>query len=111
MYELYYEQLLGYSQDLCGHISILGGDTDSFFLEIKNIELETLKKRMKDDGLLDTSNYPKDHPLFSDAHKAQIGLVKDEMCGRAIREWVHLRPKCYSLETEEGQGSAALCGR
>ena len=25
IYELYYEQILGYSQDLCGHISILGG--------------------------------------------------------------------------------------
>ena len=88
--------------ELGEHISLLGGDTYSFFLEVENISLkDQLIPAMIEDGLLDTSNYPKDHHLFSNDHKAQIGLVKDEMCGRSIREWNLLRPKCYSLETVE----------
>ena len=52
---------------------------------------------MANDGLLDSSNYPSSHPLYSTAHKAQLGCVKDEAAGEMWKEWVLLRPKCYSM--------------
>jgi len=53
---------------------------------------------MKDDGLLDTSNYPKGHSLFSRQVENKLGLFKDEAEGQVFDEWIFLRPKCYSLK-------------
>lgn len=50
------------------------------------------------DGLLDTSNYPTTHPLFSNNRKAKLGCVKDESKGDLFSEWILLRPKCYSMK-------------
>jgi hypothetical protein len=103
MYQLFYDQLKGYEQQFGGKISIVGGDTDSFFLLLKNISLQKeLLPVMLSDGLLDTSNYsPSTHPLFSQAHKARLGCIKVEGGGRIFKEWVLLRPKCYSMLTTE----------
>jgi hypothetical protein len=50
--------------------------------------------------LLDTSNYPPTHPLYSLEYKARLGCVKDESGGGdPFAEWVLLRPKCYSMCT------------
>ena len=76
----------------------MAGDTDIFFLNCRNISLsDQLLPTMLSDGLLDTSNYDNSNPLFSTALKAKIGLVKDESSGHGYKEWVFLRPKCYSL--------------
>ena len=100
MYRLHYEEMERYRQLYPNSsIKILAGDTDSFFLEIKNIDLHTqLLPQMLHDGLLDTSNYPQNHPLYSRQFENKIGLVKDESAGvDSYVEWVFLRPKCYSL--------------
>jgi hypothetical protein len=110
MYQLYYDQLKGYANSFKGEINIIGGDTDSFFLEIKGIPRNPLLKMMKNDNLLDTSNYPTNHPLYSVAHTAEIGLVKDETAGDPILDWVLLRPKCYSYITEKGKGDKKAKG-
>uniref|UniRef100_A0A1I8IWK3 DNA-directed DNA polymerase n=1 Tax=Macrostomum lignano TaxID=282301 RepID=A0A1I8IWK3_9PLAT len=48
--------------------------------------------------LLDTSNYPKDHCLYTCERKARLGCVKDESDGTAnFYEWILLRPKLYSF--------------
>ncbi len=100
MYQLYYDELGEYARRFNGNIEILGGDTDSFYLELKNISLKReLLPAMRRDGLLDTSNYPKEHPLHSEEHTAKIGLIKDETCGDFIEEFILLRPKCYSFQT------------
>ena len=44
----------------------------------------------------DTSDYPVDHPLYSFANKV-LGLMKDEMNGKLIKEMVCLRSKMYSI--------------
>ena len=45
----------------------------------------------------DTSNYPKDHPLYSTANKKVLGKMKDECAGAPIAEFAGLRPKMYSI--------------
>ena len=56
---------------------------------------------MKRDGLLDSSNFPKSHPLYSEECRAKLGCVKDESAGKRFIEWVLLRPKSYSMLFED----------
>ena len=98
MYKLQYQDLERYRQDLNCKIKIIAGDTDSFFLQCKNVDLNQLLGKMKDDGLLDTSNYPSNHSLFSRQVENKLGLFKDEAKGQLFEEWIFLRPKCYSLK-------------
>ena len=98
MYTLRYDKLPNYARRFGGSIRVLAGDTDSFFLEVKNISLNNqLLPEMKKDGLLDSSNYQQDHPLYSLIGKAELGRVKDECAGVPIQDAIFLRPKCYSL--------------
>jgi len=97
MYQLQYRDLQRYRKEFSCEICIIAGDTDSFFLQCKNVKLSQLLSKMKSDGLLDTSNYPKDHELFSRDYENKLGLIKDESKGRKYKEWIFLRPKCYSL--------------
>jgi len=98
MYKLYYNELCDYAVKLNGNIDIVAGDTDSFFLSCRNISLQDqLLPVMINDGLLDTSNYPEEHHMFSKQFEAKIGLVKDESKSHGYKEWVFLRPKCYSV--------------
>jgi len=48
-------------------------------------------------NLYDTSDFPKEHPLFSVANKKVLGKMKDECNGTPIAECVCLRPKMYSI--------------
>ena len=103
MYELRYKTLTSYEQEFNGRIEVIGGDTDSLFCKITNIDLHNvLHPAMKRDGLLDTSNYPLNHTLFSNNCKAKLGCIKDEVEGEKIVEAVLLKPKCYSMMTESG---------
>ena len=68
---------------------------------------ESLLLKMKEDGLLDTSNYPHTSALFSKQFENKIGLFKDESAGVAdYIEWVFLRPKCYSMKCANDQESS-----
>ena len=49
----------------------------------------------------DTSNYDVDRPLPKGKNKKAIGLMKDELAGGIITEFVALRPKTYSYITDE----------
>ena len=101
MYQLRYKSLADYAKRFGGSITIAGGDTDSFFLEVRDISLKNhLLPAMAKDGLLDTSNLPSSHPLYSNTNKARLGCVKDEGAGEVWKEWVLLRPKCYSMITQ-----------
>ena len=48
----------------------------------------------------DTANYECDRPLPTRKNKKVIGLMKDELGGRIITEFVTLRPKTYSYLTD-----------
>ena len=110
MYRLQYGDLAKYRKifdPVGGSIKILAGDTDSFFLEVSNIDLQDqLLPMMFSDGLLDTSNYPHFHDLYSKKYENKVGLFKDESAGKEdYVEWVFLRPKCYSLLSADGTSS------
>ena len=73
-------------------------DTDSFVVNIKTKDFykdiaENVKERF------DTSNYIYDRPLPTGNNKKVIGLMKDELGGDIITEFVALRPKAYSYIT------------
>ena len=104
MYELRYKKLQSYEDQFHGKIQVVGGDTDSLFCRIDDINLyRQLHPAMLRDGLLDSSNYPQDHVLFSNQFKAHLGCIKDEVEGEVITEAVLLKPKCYSMITKSGK--------
>jgi len=99
MYKLQYKELQVYREKFNCEINIVAGDTDSFFLECKNVDLRSqLMPQMIADGLLDTSNFVDiSDPLHNRNLDSVIGKFKDESKGLGYLEWIFLRPKCYSL--------------
>ena len=71
-------------------------DTDSF---IMNIKTNDFYKDIAND--IDTSNYEVNRPLPTGKNKIIIGLMKDELGGKIITEFVTLRPKTYSFLTDD----------
>ena len=92
MCHLRYVKLPQFEADLDVRICTLAGDTDSFFLTVEaeagrhDVVQQELFPSIVGRGLLDTSNYPRDHPLFSNALKARLGCVNDESGGDAFQE-------------------------
>ena len=97
MYEFWYDYMkpkYGDSVKLCYM------DTDSF---IMNIKTEDFHKDIANDveKRFDTSNYEVDRSLPTGKNKKVIGLMKDELGGRIITEFVALRQKTYSYLTHD----------
>jgi cell fate (sporulation/competence/biofilm development) regulator YlbF (YheA/YmcA/DUF963 family) len=98
MYDLYYNKLKSYEHKFSCQINVMGGDTDSLFLECRNVSLrKQLLPAMIADKLLDTSNYDKKDPLYDNSICCKIGCIKDESAGRVFEEFVLLQPKMYSM--------------
>ena len=74
-------------------------DTNSF---IMNIKTEDFYKDIANDvdKRFDT-NYEVNRPLTTGKNKKIIGLMKDELGGRTITEFVTLRPKTYSYFADD----------
>ena len=67
-------------------------DTDNFTVYIKTDDI--YKDIAKDvEKSLDTSNYELDRPLPKGKHKSVIGLMKDELGGNIMIEFVGLKAK------------------
>lgn len=93
MMRLYYEHLqpaVG-----LGNITTVMSDTDSFLVCIQGKDADAFLKSLGD--VMDFSNYPADHPLFSDAAKKLPGYLKNEMPGMVIIEVVALKSKSYAF--------------
>ena len=77
-------------------------DTDRF---IRNIKTNDFYKDIANDveNRYDTSNYEVNRPLPTEKNKKIIGLMKDELGGKIITEFVTLRPKTYSFLTDNGK--------
>ena len=95
MYEFWYDYMKPKYGD---NIKLCYMDTDSF---IMNIKTEDFYKDIANDAekRFDTSNYEVNRPLPTGKNKKVIGLVKDELGGKIITEFVTLRPKTYSYLT------------
>ena len=76
---------------------LLFSDTDSLCYHVftDDVYRDMLKYR----NMLDTSGYPRDHPLYSAENMKVIGKMKDECNGQPPLEFVGLRAKMYSLLT------------
>ena len=55
------------------------------------------------DKRFDTSNYEVNRPLPTGKNKKVIGLMKGELGGKIITEFITLRPKTYSYSTDDGK--------
>ena len=91
MYDFYYNILKKKYGDRC---RLFYTDTDSLLIEIQTEDVYADMAATAD--LYDTSDYPKDHPLYSATNKKVLGKMKDECAGVPIAENVGLRPKMYS---------------
>ena len=58
------------------------------------------------DEWFDTSDYPKDHILFSTRNAKVLGKMKDECAGECVEEFVGLRSKMYSLLSAQSKMTA-----
>ena len=77
-------------------------DTDNFIMNIKtNYFYEDIASDVE--YMFDTSNYEVNRPLPTGKNKKVIGLMKDELGGKIITEFVTLRPKTYSFLTDDGK--------
>ena len=77
-------------------------DTDSF---VMNIKTDNFYKYIANDvgKRFDTLNYEVNRPLPTGKNKKVIGLMKDELGGKIITEFVTLRPRTYSYLTDDGK--------
>ena len=77
-------------------------DTDSLIMNIKTNDFyEDISYDV--DKRFDTSNYECNRPLPTGKNKKVIGLMKDELGGKIITEFVTLRPKTYNYLTDDGK--------
>ena len=95
MYRSYYQKIKPILGDLT---KVLMSDTDSLFIATNNpTPLDDLCE------LLDTSNFPSSHYLFSTERKSELGYFKSETSTDKIFKFIGLRAKCYSFSTEKSE--------
>ena len=97
MYEFWYDYMKPKYGD---NVKLCYMDTDSFIMHIKT---EDFYKDIADDveKRFDTSNYEINRPLSIGKNKKVIGLMKDELGGKIMTEFVALRTKTYSYLTDD----------
>ena len=97
MYEFWYDYMKPKYGD---NVKLCYIDTDSFIMHIKT---EDFYKDVAHDveKRFDASNYEVNRPLPIGKNKKVIGLMKDELGGKIMTEFVTLRPKTYSYLTDD----------
>ena len=108
MYEFWYDYMKPKYND---NVRLCYMDTDSFVMHIKTNDF--YKDVANDvENRFDTSNYEVNtsetsalarRPLPTEKNKKIIGLMKDELGGKIITEFVTLKPKTYSFLTDDGK--------
>ena len=96
MYEFWYDYMKPkYGND----VKLYYMDTDSFVMNIKTNDF--YKDISRDvDNKFDTSNYEVNRLLPMEKNKKVLGLMKGELAGEIITEFITLRPKTYSYLTD-----------
>ena len=97
IYEFWYDYMKRKYGDM---VKLCYTDTDSLVMTIKTKEFcKDIAQGVQE--RFDTSNYSVDRPLPKGKNKKVIGLMKDELGGGIITEFVALRSKTYSYMTDE----------
>ena len=97
MYKFWYDYM---KPKYGNNVKLCYMDTDSFVI---NIKTEDFYKDIAVEKIFDTSNYEVDRPLPTGKNKKVIGLMKDELGGRIMTEFITLRPKAYTFLTDDGK--------
>lgn len=98
MYNFFYKTLKETYQD---KVKLIYTDTDSLILRFETSDINKEFAKAPLNAFLDTSNFDKDHHLYSETNKGKLGLLKSETGSKLIREVVALRPKMYSILMED----------
>ena len=95
MYESWYDYMKPKYND---NVKLCYMDTNSFIINIKTNDFyENIVSDVE--NRFDTSNYEVNRPLPTGKNKKVIGLMKDELGGKMITEFVTLRPKTYNIHS------------
>ena len=98
MYEFWYDYMKPKYNE---NVKLCYMDTDSFIMNIKTNDFyEDIANDVE--NRFDTY-YEVNRPLPTGKNKKVIGLMKDELGGKIIMEFVTLRPKAYSFLTDDGK--------
>ena len=97
MYEFYYDCLLPkFGVD---KLHLCFTDTDSLICHVETEDLHADLQSIS--HWLDTSNFDRDHPLFSETNRRALGKFKSETADSLAYEFCGLRSKMYSLATAD----------
>ena len=103
MYEFWYDYMNPKYND---NVKLCYMDRDRFIMNIKTNDFyEDIASDVE--NRFDTSNYEVTRPLPTGKNKKVIGLMKDELGGKIITEFVTLRPKTSSFLTDYGKDKKA----
>ena len=99
MYKFWYDYM---KPKYNNNVKLCYMDMDSFIMDII---LNDFYKDIANDveNRFDTSNYEVNRPLPMGKNQKVIGLMKDELGGKIITEFVTLTPKTYSYLTDDGK--------
>ena len=100
MYEFHYDYMKRkYSED---KLKLCYMDTDSL---IYSVRTEDFYRDIAEDveARFDTSGYVPNRPLLVGKNKKVIGLMKDELGGEIMKEFISLRPKMYSYRVNNSE--------
>ena len=101
MYEFWYDYMKPKYND---NVKLCYMDTDSFIMNIKaNDFYKDIADFTNFTNFTDITNYEVNRPLPTGKNKKVTGLMKDELGGKIITEFVTLRPKTYSYLTDDGK--------
>ena len=90
MYDYWYNEMKPKYED---RLRLCYMDTDSFIMHFKT---EEFYKDIANDveKKYDTSNYTVERPLPMGKNKRVIGIMKDKLGGKIMKEFIGLRSKC-----------------
>ena len=94
MYKFWYDVI----EKTCKDLKLLYMDTDSFVFETKENFRDIM---LKNNELYDLSNQPKNSEYYCPDNKKIPGKMKDEFPGKAIIEFIALKPKSYTIITNK----------
>ena len=106
MYEFWYDYIKPKCQN---NAKLCYMDTDSFIIYTKTEDVyediaDNVEKRF------DTSNYEVNRPFPTKKNEKVIGLMKDELGGKTMTEFVALRPKTISFLMSDGSNDKKAKG-
>ena len=109
MYEFHYEVT---KPNFNCHL--LYSDTDSLMYEIKTEKNPNFYEKMFEKREIldkfDFSNYPSDHFLYNAENKLTVLKFKDEFPGDIITEFVALKPKRFSIQSQSKYNCSKITG-